>query len=766
MSERDREQLNQADAAAEVITLESILSEYKAEAFVKNERRLSKEELEARTEAIIREMKESLEAEERAANAQQSAPESEETASEQEESPVLLPPEEGREEAPAAEAAAETAAPQAETVPAEAEDTEAAGEAEAPATVEEAQAEEASEEAESEAVAEEAGVEAEEPFLNPILETAPQGVDAHTVSGKSSRRMRRREARRLRARQKAAEKAAGAEAEAQAAPEPAPELTAPEAARLYSSGIASLRRRTLLAFAFSILMALIVLIGEKGGALPGFLRNPNGRCAALVIGQLAVMLLGADILMKGVLGLFSGQAGADTLAAVANLCCLVDGLLIFLGKRPARGGPYACVAAMVLAFNMLGERMGRSAFRDILRTMKGARIPTVVTAEEDLADEGLVLCKRLGSARGFLSKCIEPDLASRRYHILAPALLVLAAVLALFAVMLSGEKVFFHTLAALTVAAASMTSALVYRRPFMFIARRLAASGAVLAGWSGAEDVYRSVGMVVRDLDLFPEHTIQLNGMKVLSGAPVEKVISYAGSMIQASNSGLKRSFGELMRQYAVPTYHTEEFNCSTEGGISAFIGQDLVMLGSAAYMNLMGIRVPGTGDVAGAVYIAVNRELSGIFIVNYTPVDMVQNALINLLRSKVRPIFAVRDFNVNPAMLKTKFKLGSREIRFLPMEDRYQLSVDSESEAVPTALMTREGLGHYVEIARSGRRLVRAVRRGLRFTVLGSLVGMLLIFLACARGAFMAASAGNLLLFMLLWALAVILIADGAEGD
>ena len=63
MSEQSPEKLNSSEAPAETYSLASILSEYKSEAFIRNERRLSKEELEKRAEEIIREMKLSVEAE-------------------------------------------------------------------------------------------------------------------------------------------------------------------------------------------------------------------------------------------------------------------------------------------------------------------------------------------------------------------------------------------------------------------------------------------------------------------------------------------------------------------------------------------------------------------------------------------------------------------------------------------------------------------------------------------------------------------------------
>ena len=63
MSEQSPEKLNTSESPAETYTLASILAEYKSEAFIRNERRYSKEELEKRADEILREMKRSAEEE-------------------------------------------------------------------------------------------------------------------------------------------------------------------------------------------------------------------------------------------------------------------------------------------------------------------------------------------------------------------------------------------------------------------------------------------------------------------------------------------------------------------------------------------------------------------------------------------------------------------------------------------------------------------------------------------------------------------------------
>lgn len=795
MSEQSPEKLNSSEAPAETYSLASILSEYKSEAFIRNERRLSKEELEKRADEIIREMKRSVEEELSEPEPSAQEPEAEDAPEEaQAEAPAPAEPLPSLSELaaadllpdPPAEDPGNTAGPEPEP-PAEAErepapqpreeenrETPPAAEAPQPEPQLQPQPEEPEpepaaqpEESEKPEEAEEAE-ETEEPET-PEEPDEPEPEEEKWPSPAEERKRQQREARAEKARRKRQQREEKARLRKEARekePENVPELTAEEAAKQYASGVASLHRRMIPAFALSVVMALLLFLG--GGSLgPEALRGGRTLWILQAAMQLAVMILGLDVLAKGVTDLLSAKPGCETVVLLANIAAEIDAVLMISGHGGEPGLPPYCVtAAFTLAFALWGSYCRRSAFRETIRAMRLASVPTVVSSEDKLAEEGSILNKKLGTAKGFLQRATEPDLPERFYHKAVPPCLLLLLVLALAAAYLSGTGAIFRCLAALSCAAAAMSATMVYARPFFLTAKRLSLSGAALAGWRGAEDMAKAVGLVIRDLDIYPENSVILNGMKVLSGAHVEKVVAYTGSVILATGSGLRRVFGELMRQYAAPLYRVEDFDCGTEGGVSAFICAEQVLVGTGAYMNLMGIRVPGSVDVAGAVYTAIDHELCGVFIVNYLPQELVQNALYRLESGRMRPIFAIRDFNISPSMMIQKFRLNEGSISFLPPENRYQLSVEPETEGKPAALLSREGLWHYSETARGGRRLWRTTRRALLMTVLGSVLGVLIVFISCARGAFASVSPVKLLLAMLLWAFATLMIAESAEGD
>jgi hypothetical protein len=230
--------------------------------------------------------------------------------------------------------------------------------------------------------------------------------------------------------------------------------------------------------------------------------------------------------------------------------------------------------------------------------------------------------------------------------------------------------------------------------------------------------------------------------------------------MILAAGSGLTRIFSDLLKEYACSIYRVEQFSCYEGGGIGAMIKGENVLVGSAAFMNLMGVRLSNNLNIKSAVFTAINEELTGVFIINYVPAGPVQSALLNLIRSKIKPLFAVRDFNITPSMVINKFSIPKEELEFPTFEARYNLSADSDERGIkPSAIMSREGLGHFVELVRGGRQLKAMTAISVMISVFGAVLGLLIMFFICWNGAYASGSPANTLTFMFSWMIPVLLL-------
>ena len=272
----------------------------------------------------------------------------------------------------------------------------------------------------------------------------------------------------------------------------------------------------------------------------------------------------------------------------------------------------------------------------------------------------------------------------------------------------------------------------------------------------------RSVGkhLIVTDKDLFTARNISIESIRILGGAFPGKVITYAGSVIVSSGSCLAPVFTDLMQRNDCALMPLEDFACNESGGLTAIINGEEVLVGSSAFMNLRGVRLTEARSMKDAVYVSINGLLVGFFKIKYVPVQSVQNALFALLRTKIAPIFAVRDFNITPLMLGQKFKMSTDGFDFPAYRKRYAMSAAEPSDYTQTAgIVARDGLGPLVSVAALGRQLYSTVRICVILALLCTVIGVVLMFALCAISAFDSATVDNLLVYMGLWLVPVILL-------
>ena len=535
------------------------------------------------------------------------------------------------------------------------------------------------------------------------------------------------------------------------------ELSPRMAAKFYGQQLRPLRFRCRACLFLCVILAWICLDLPMAGLLGA---SPTVQAGVSLVLLLAVMMTALDILAAGMRQLFDLRPGAESLAVLAAVMSCVDAVMVMVGYGAY--SPFCAVSAFSLGAALWGERLSCLARARTMRTAAMSSNPAAMTAEQT-SRGGKYICRSQRSIEGAVRRCEQPDFCQNVYATAAPVLLALSVALAAGASLNGRGAYFLHTLSALLSVSASFTAFLSFPLPYSMIARKLQSAGAAIAGYAGCADIGRSRRVVLSDGDLFPPGTMKLSGINILEGALVDKVISCTTSLLLASGSGVAGVFMELVTRRGYRSVTPKEFRCHEGGGLSARVNDEQVLVGSPGFMNLMGIRLPQNMNAKNAVCTAIGGELVGVFTLEYIPVSSVQDALVTLLQGRTQPIFAIRDFNITPLMIRQLFRIPTDNFNFPAFRDRYRLANSSANPDAPvTAVLSRGGMGPLVDAAESGRKLYRACRIGTVLSLLGTAIGMVTMFLLCRAGAYDTANAGNVLSYMFLWALPVVFLAYG----
>ena len=548
-------------------------------------------------------------------------------------------------------------------------------------------------------------------------------------------------------------------AEAENWPEPVelretPELTPSKAAKYYSSLLGPLKLR----LRFSLILTLILAWISLRLPMMGLLKHsiPLQAGVSLVL-LLAVMVAALDVVTAGLRQLFDFKPGAEALAAIAAILSCADAALVLFGWGEAL--PYCAIGAASLTAALWGEELTCKALRRTFRTAAASKSPSYLAVS---GEEASLLRTDREDAEGIVRRSESQDLCRTVYASAAPILLAAAILLSAASGLGGRDANFLHTLSALVSVSASFTAFIGFPLPYAIASRKLRNSGAALAGFDGCADIGRSRRLVITDEDLFPTGTMRFAEINVAEGIFVGKVVGSTAALLSAAGGGTSPLFDDLVtrRGYNIP--NIEEFTVHEGGGLSGLIGGERVLVGSAGFMNLMGIRLPQNMPTQNSVCTAVSGELVGVFVIEYIPVTSVQEALVTLMRGKTKTVFAIRDFNITPRMIGKLFRLPTDNFNFPSFRERYRIVGETADDSPIDAVISRSGMLPLVETAEAAVKAYNTCRISAILSLVGAGIGMIIMFLLCRVGSYDTASAGNVLSFMVLWALPAVILSLG----
>lgn len=545
--------------------------------------------------------------------------------------------------------------------------------------------------------------------------------------------------------------------------EPEPDLR--DEAQRYASRVPSLRFRIMGATVLCVVLALFTYLYSTGRH-PFGIESDASAVAFIAILELITIGLGLDVMIRGVEDIITLSPGTESLVLVSCIMSVLDAFSMLIGGEFSFGLPLGVVSSISLLSAMSARKSWYMALCDSMRTASSAASAYGVTIDRESMQNRNILKKVTGEPVGFYARLTSPDCGETFYDEVTPLLIVVAFVLSFLATVGRGNAdAFTHTFSIMTAVAAAFPASVIFALPFKYAAINLKKAGGAIAGFEGAEEIFNSDGALITDLDIFPVGSVSMSGVKIFEGMDAQKVIAYTSSIIIASDSGLRKVFEEVLRTQGLTRRRVDDFACYDGGGISGLVEGQRVLVGTGAFMSLMGMRVPDNINATNSVFAAINDELAGVFSMSYVPSNSVQSALVALLGTRTNLLMAVRDFNITPNTIKQKFKVSMDGVGYLPIETTYELSQDTlpNGEGV-SAILVRGGLAPFAEVITRGRFLKLISTLNMWVTGIGTAMAMIIMFYLCWAGAFASASAFNIFLFMSVIGLAVYIMSQGTR--
>ncbi len=448
--------------------------------------------------------------------------------------------------------------------------------------------------------------------------------------------------------------------------------------------LAILKRRAFLQSIFSGLL-LVGLLLFLLPSLSGFIiANPKlgiGICSGIFAAMLLVNI-DAAASIKTMLSL---RAEPDSIAFVSALAILASGIIAAINGENIHE---LLAAGGVILFSRALYR-----FRELsakLSSLKRATAGKAIKATSLITDEATSFAMAKSAIEGdaLIAAARTTDRADdfMKYYDYSPALsgrmriinisaLCLAAVMALSALAIFSTALSAVYSAAIVLSLAATPSLFILcSLPLYSAANRMGKKGAYIAGLAAAERLNLANAAVFSSTDLFPEGTVTMGDMKVLSDNNFDENILRAASLTEAVGSPLASIFKKIAgtnSDYKIPDSDTVKYEDKL--GLSGWVGDELVFIGNRTLMQAHGIAVP---DVEVdrkilrrgyfPVYLACSGKACALILVQYNVEPDVVFELRRLTNLGVTLLINNCDPNITEEMICDYIGLYSDSVKIM----------------------------------------------------------------------------------------------------
>lgn len=476
--------------------------------------------------------------------------------------------------------------------------------------------------------------------------------------------------------------------------------------------------------------------------------------------MLVAALLGCYQMMDGISDMFRGKFNLNSMLVLTFVACTVDGVLCLQQQRVPCCSVF-CLQVTMSLWSTYHRRHTQIGQMDTLR--KATDLHGVIPTPDYLDGETGYL-RGEGRLEDFMDNYEKPGKAERTLNVYALLATGLSVVIGVVAGLLHRDVSFgVQALAVTLLVSVPVTSFITASRPAAILEKRLHKLGAVLCSWEGVEKLSGKGLFALKHTDLFPLGACKLNGVKFYGSRDPDQVVAYCTAIVVADGGGLAPLFSHLLDSRNGRHYQVENLRVYPEGGVGGEVCGEAVLIGTASFLQTMGVEVPQGMSISQAVYASIDGELSGVFAVAYSKVRSAASGISTLCAyRKLRAVVTGGDFMLTDEFIRARFNVKTRRMVF-PDRDTRQMLAERlpEENAACAALVTGEALAPFAYAVTGGRSLRSAAKIGMIINLLGGALGIVMMAVLAVLGARELLTPVNVLLYELAWLIPGLLVTE-----
>lgn len=502
--------------------------------------------------------------------------------------------------------------------------------------------------------------------------------------------------------------------------------------------------------------------------------------------ELVLILLGGaisfPILKNGLWHWLRFRADSDSMAALPAATAAIGTILVMIAPETLSQEMvhlYVPCAMLALFCNAIGRLLVvRRALRNCnVLSHEGQKRVMAYISQEEVAelltreliyDVPIVAAVRKADATcDFLRYTYSMDAADALCRIMTPVSMGLSVVIAVcltvirvgFAPSLLWFSVLFSMITLLVTASCCLASTLVSNLPLERESKKAVASGSAILGYQSADDFFDVNALLVEASDLFPKGSVQIQGMKVFSGAKVDDVLLDTASLVNYTDSILQDAFSEMIPDHEA-LRAVDSFVCEDGFGLCGWIANRRVLFGGREMManhNIEGLPTKahevelaeGNDDV---LYLSVSGVLSAMFSIQILADPEVCRQMRALRQEHISLVIHSVDHAVTLQRIHALFDFPEHLMKRIPTSMHHLFDRETADLGCVSASMTVGGTGFgAAQLLLGVRHVRRASTMGVILQIVSSLLGFSLAMIHVITGAYEEMTAEFFLFYHLL---------------
>ncbi len=434
------------------------------------------------------------------------------------------------------------------------------------------------------------------------------------------------------------------------------------------------------------------------------------------------------VIVEGMKNLFKGRADCDSLAASAILITVITGIITLFEPSIVRQPfyhVYTTTAIFGLIFNTLGKLMivkrTERNFRFVAEDFD--KYALVSVDNEDTAGKfthgvlddfpELAAMRKTEFVRDFMKNSYSTDVSDLYSRKMTPLILIASIAVGLLSLVFeksttgTTERVFnvLGVMSGTVTICSSLSLMLIVNIPLGRAQNKYLRYSGVMLGYS-AVDKFADTNSVLIDAEqLFPRGMVDIKNLKLIGSTKIEECILFAASLSCQAGSILSSAFYKMLRGKTEMLYPVESYIYEDGLGLSGWIENKRVLLGSRELMKNHSIeglpteakeREYAKGNMV--LYLSVSGIVSMLFVVEAKASLSVSRWLKELGRNGIVSVVRTVDGFIDRDFISELFGADPNKIRLLPF--RFHKEYVRETDYTPEVSSPMLCSGHFPSFA------------------------------------------------------------------